>query len=245
MMRALRLLAIVLLLAIACSSCAVRAHNAGLDLPKVILWAWERPEDLRFLDPVQTGVAFLAATALIQRNGDVKFHPRTQRILLPAGIPVLAVVRVESPAPHQAVELQPLLSALDEIVCLPNVRALQIDFDARSSERNFYRALLERVQAETTKPISVTALASWCAGDRWLEGEPIVEAVPMFFRMGKGESHDMSIESSICGNSIGLSTDEPWPAKRPPRVNRIYLFNPHSWTQADYVAVANRIRNWK
>ncbi len=244
-MRVPRLHAITLLAAAMCGGCAPRVHESGLDLPNVVLWAWERPEDLRFLDPVQTGVAFLAATALIERDGSVLFHPRTQRILLPATTPVLAVVRIASPFQHHEVQAQPLLAGLGEIARLPKVRGVQIDFDARASERNFYRTLLERMRVLTPKPISVTALASWCSGDRWLDREPITEAVPMFFRLGKGESHDMSIESSICSTSIGLSTDEPWPAKRPPGIDRIYLFSPHSWTQPDYLAAVNRIRNWK
>src|SRR2546427_8107551 len=45
------------------------------DFPRVIVWAWERPEDLRFLNQAgeaipQTGVAFLART-LYLRAGDV------------------------------------------------------------------------------------------------------------------------------------------------------------------------------
>ena len=38
--------------------------------PKVLLWAWQRPEDLRFLDPQRAGVAFLAAT--ITLSGEEK-----------------------------------------------------------------------------------------------------------------------------------------------------------------------------
>ena len=37
-----------------------RAGNK--DLPPVILWAWERPEDLEFLNSQRFGVAFLAQT---------------------------------------------------------------------------------------------------------------------------------------------------------------------------------------
>ncbi len=33
-------------------------------------------------------------------------------------------------------------------------------------------------------PLSMTALASFCVGDRWLDDLPVDEAVPMIFRMG-------------------------------------------------------------
>jgi hypothetical protein len=222
---------------------SLRQH--GFDLPSVVLWAWERPEDLHFIDPQRTSVAFLAATASISANGSVWFQPRMQRLQLPATAAVLAVVRIASPPRHENVQTQALISGIREIAGLPNVRGVQIDFDARSSERNFYRALLRDVRMQTDKPIGVTALASWCIGDRWLDGEPIVEAVPMFFRMGRKESRDVTPESSVCRSSMGLSMDEPWPARRPAGIDRIYLFSPHAWTEGDYRAALRRIQDWK
>jgi hypothetical protein len=222
---------------------SLRQH--GFDLPNVVLWAWERPEDLRFIDPQRTGVAFLAATVSISSNGSVCFQPRMQGLELPARAAVLAVVRIESPPRHENVQTQALISGIREIAGLPKVRGIQIDFDARASEREFYGALLESLQTKTDQPIGVTALASWCIGDRWLDGEPIVEAVPMFFRMGRHESRDAAAESSVCRSSIGLSLDEPWPARRPPGIDRIYLFSPHAWTEGNYRAALQRVQGWK
>jgi hypothetical protein len=165
---------------------------------------------------------------------------------LPPRAAVLAVIRIDAPLQHETVETQSLISGLREIAELPNVRGLQIDFDARRSDRNLYRTLLESMRVRTAaKPIGITALASWCAGDRWLDQEPIVEAVPMFFRMGRGESREMAIESSVCRSSIGLSTDELWPARRPAGISRIYLFSPRAWTEANYFAALHRIQDWK
>ena len=69
---------------------------------------------------------------------------------------------------------------------LKNVGAIQIDFDAVTSERNFYRQLLEdlRQQLPDNVPLSITALASFCIGDPWIKDLPVDEAVPMMFRMG-------------------------------------------------------------
>ena len=47
------------------------------DLPRVILWAWERPEDLRFINPQEIGVAFLAET-IILRGDRAIIRPRLQ-----------------------------------------------------------------------------------------------------------------------------------------------------------------------
>ena len=71
------------------------------DLPDVMLWAWERPEDLRFLDCRQTGVAYLAETVILDRGG-ITLRPRLQPLLISEGCAVVAVVRVEA-APETVV----------------------------------------------------------------------------------------------------------------------------------------------
>lgn len=225
-------------------SCASRFER-GLNLPDVMLWAWQRPEDLRFLDTRTTGVAYLAGTARISPNGWLRFEPRLQPLKIKPGTPMLAVVRVESPAQHAGVETAALLQSLSEIARTPGIRGLQVDFDARASERQFYLSLLNGLQARLSIPIGVTALASWCNGDRWLEQAKIAEAVPMFFRMGKDERHNMEITSPACSGSIGLSLDEAWPSHRPPTVNRVYLFSPRPWDANAYRSAIQRIGDWK
>src|SRR6266404_5808893 len=63
--------------------------------PGLVLWAWERPEDLRFIDPQRVGVAFLAKTLRLQ--GDtVVVRPRLQSLAVPPGTTLMAVARIES-----------------------------------------------------------------------------------------------------------------------------------------------------
>jgi hypothetical protein len=240
-----RLSAITLIAAAAVLSCHTNVGQRRFDLPGVVLWAWERPEDLRFLDPRRAGVAFVAATAVISRNGNVSFHPRTQSLLLPLNAAVLGVVHVDSPLEHDTIQPGAFLSVLSDVAALPNLRGIQIDFEARKSERNFYSAVLKSIPHQMRTPIGITALASWCTGDRWLDAEPIVEAVPMFFRMGKHVSRDAATQGAVCRSSIGLSTDEPWPAHQAAGIRRIYLFNPRTWTRADYLSALHRIEEWK
>ncbi len=40
-----------------------REHDPLPEFPRVMLWAWERPEKLDFINPRETGVAFLARFA--------------------------------------------------------------------------------------------------------------------------------------------------------------------------------------
>jgi hypothetical protein len=225
-------------------SCQYRSRPA-FELPSVMLWAWQRAENLSFIDTHTTGVAYLAGTARILQNGFPEFEPRLQPLSLRPGTPVLAVVRIESAASHPQAQIAPLVQALSQVVHQPAIRGLQIDFDARVSERAFYLSLLHALKTQLPVPVGVTALASWCEGDRWLEHMDIAEAVPMFFRMGKDETHNMQVTSSLCASSIGLSTDEPWPLHRPPGLQRIYVFSPRAWNRDMYSRALQRIDNWK
>ena len=122
---------------------------------------------------------------------------------------------------------------------LPAVLAIQIDFDAVASERAFYRALLGELRGRLPEAIglSITALASWCLGDPWIDGLPVDEAVPMLFQMGRDSGAVRSRLRSggpfgppLCRESLGISTDEPAPVV--PGVRRIYVFHRVPWTEA-------------
>jgi hypothetical protein len=206
----------------------------------MILWAWERPENLTFLDPQKTAVAFLAKTITL-RDDKTVVKPRLQPLQLAADTKLIAVVRIEidraSPSSLSAAQLQ---QTADEISSLTGVSVVQIDFDATVSQRYFYRELLRRVRRELSPSIglSITALASWCAGDNWIADLPVDEAVPMLFRMGverrqfqRRLESGQTFEASICQNSAGVSTDEPVTT---PAVNRLYIFNPEPWTKDSF-----------
>jgi hypothetical protein len=209
-------------------------------LPSTILWAWERPEKLDYLDPQKTGVAFLAKTIYLRADRTVS-RPRMQPLAVPNGAQVIAVARIESdrsPAPSLSVQ-QANDTALEisKLGSLPNVVMVQVDFDAKASERPFYRSLLTELRARLPQStlLSITALASWCKGDNWLNDLPIDEAVPMLFRMGLERRQFLSqlaagepFSAKLCRSSLGISTDEPFVGL--PQVQRVYVFNPESWS---------------
>src|SRR5438067_4809046 len=76
---------------------ALRQVDPRLDaeMPLKILWAWERPEDLRFLDPKEFGVAFLAQTIFLEHE-NVSPRPRRQPLDVPPGTYMIAVTRIET-----------------------------------------------------------------------------------------------------------------------------------------------------
>jgi predicted DNA-binding antitoxin AbrB/MazE fold protein len=217
------------------------------EMPRVILWAWERPTDLRFINPRETGVAFLARTIRL-RAAEVVVRPRLQPLELPEGSKVIAVARVESDAVDKAKMSDPqrdkLAAAIAEMARLPNVSRIQIDFDATKSERTFYRDVIfeARRRLPENVTLSITALASWCTYDDWLSDLPIDEAVPMLFRMGVDEKQinnrlatGEDFLTALCRQSYGISTDEPRPNLSAAR--RLYVFNPDPWTEESVRAI--------
>jgi hypothetical protein len=207
-------------------------------LPRVMLWAWERPTDLRFINPKEIGVAFLAQSIRL-RSGEVEIRPRLQPLNLPEGVSVMAVARVDTDKPElSSQQREKLARAIANMARLPNVSNIQIDFDAAKSERAFYRDLIVDVRRRLPDDVSLsmTALASWCTYDDWLSDLPIDEAVPMLFRMaGDGRQIARRLDAgddfiaSPCRHSYGISTDEPRTSLSLAR--RLYVFNPDPWTE--------------
>ena len=209
--------------------------------PPVILWTWERPDDLRFVDPARIGISFLAGT-LTLAGDDAAFRPRLNSLRFPPGAFLMACVRVESdraakPALSPA-QRSKAVAMIARVSQLPGVKALQVDFDEAASARPFYTALLKDLRAKLPAPtsLSITALASWCLDDDWLSALPVDEAVPMLFRMGPDRSSIVSylkgggdFHPAVCRKSLGLSTDEPLATL--PRGRRIYLFHTGAWTE--------------
>ena len=246
---------VLLLTTCACRTEPTRNRIDEAHLPRVILWAWERPEDLEFLDPNRFGVAFLAQT-LTLKNSDIVYSPRQQPLKIPSGVMLIAVTRIESQkTTHEPVAMtdgmrRKLVERIKKTLELDKVKAIQVDFDAAISEREFYRQLLEdlRRKLPDNVPLSITVLASFCVGDRWINDLPVDEAVPMLFRMGMDSDRIKNMLNSgadfnegLCRHSYGVAFDEPVSTSFE-KQRRVYVFNERSWTQADVAELEKRFR---
>lgn len=230
-----------------CASCKNQNQiKQNAQLPPKILWAWERPEDLRFIDANKFGVAFLAQTLILQAD-DVQFRPRRQPLEIAPGTYLIAVTRIEtikeiSRRPKLSVEQQKKIASLvKKTLELPDVKAVQLDFDVVVSERNFYKNLVVDLKSQLPEntPLTITALASWCAGDGWFEGLPVDEAVPMIFEMGADNDRVRSFLANgndwrepLCKGSYGISVDEPLNINFKPN-RRFYYFKSKAWEKSD------------
>lgn len=231
--------------------CAIRSDTTPrlpqrmIHLPRLTLWAWERREDLSSLSSKKFAVAYLDQTLMLGLNANPV--PRRQPLIFPTAASRIPVVRIET-QPGAVLDDQMRSQAVQAILNSarqPGIAALQIDFDATRSQRDFYRALLADVrrQMPAQLPLSITALASWCSYDDWLRGLPIDEAVPMFFRMEPDRGRapaDLAafrIREPLCQSSAGISTTEPWPPQLSGK--RIYLFADNGW-QTDSLTTYER-----
>lgn len=243
------LIGVSALLIAACAAKNQVNPELSSQMPQKVLWAWERPEDLRFLDQKQFGVAFLAQTLTLER-GDVIFDPRRQPLEVNPGTYLIAVTRIETnktgasrPA-YSAEQRKKLLTLIRKTLDLPDVKAVQIDFDAVASERAFYRQMMAELRNgfPAGVPLTMTSLASWCTGDAWFNDFPVDEAVPMVFQMGADtEKIKRYLENGndwnepLCRGSYGISIEEPLNIELKPG-RRIYYFKSTPWTKDDTTA---------
>ena len=251
----LMLAAALQLTTVSCTKVANRNRVDENSFPQTILWAWERPEDLEFLDPREFAVAFLAQTLTLKGN-EVAWDPRRQPLKVHPETRLIAVTRIESQKPKNtaaawtSTQREKLVELVLRTRELKNVAAIQIDFDAATSEREFYRSLLHelRNRLPDNVPLSMTALASFCVGDRWLDDLPVDEAIPMMFRMGADDktirsflANGKDFTEPICRRSYGFAVDEPL-AMNFDRSRRKYIFNVRAWTEEDVLPLQQGTR---
>lgn len=245
-MRALRGLTALALLcgALSCGRAPARE-------PRLVLWSWERADDLRFVPPGVT-VAFLAGTVEL-RAGASAFVPRRQPLRLAPEGPRVAVVRLQPFGDRHLA-----LAEVDEVAGLvlrgfglPRAEELQLDFDARESERPAARALLQALRSRLPPAarLSATGLASWCL-DGWADTLPVDALVPQLFRLG---SERLAVLSAFregralarsCRKARGTSLDEPDALGAAALADTLYVFSPSPWTPAALAALRARVTSW-
>ena len=230
--------------------------SVTVSLPKQMLWAWERPEELSYIDSKKVGIALFIRRYRLYGD-DVLVVPRAQVLRMPQDARRIAVVRIE-PSEKNKPTLSPkqrtqLLKELARLTKLAQIEGLQVDFDARITERQFYTLLMQELRKEVGPGyfLSMTALASWCLSDNWLKELPVNEVVPMLFDMG---ADSVSIKKRLSSNnsspfsvakeklSFGFSTKEIdviniFKKHQPQTLKdcqRVYIFSPKSWTRESY-----------
>ena len=235
---------ILILLAIGISFIKPRSNEFN---NPVILWVWERPENLYFLKDKNVTFAYLSGT-VTKTNDGLVYYPRRQPLRIPDNNKTISVVRIEDKSDKYGFNDEDQKEMSDFIVesCQEKKSNIscQIDFDATKSQIDFYKKLVVEVREKLSKDInlSLTSLVSWCTiSSPWFEELPIDEIVPMFFRLGKDDNlywrkiknGDLKLHP-ICQKAVGVATDEFLPNKIYLENKPIYIFNNKYWIQSDW-----------
>lgn len=219
--------------------------------PRLILWAWERSEDLSYAAP-GSEIAFVAAS--IKLTGDkALLRYRTAPLTPPQGAKLIPVIHVDFERNLALDDRQRRAFVAAVLRGLANLQPdmVQIDYEAPPSQQAFYAAVLAelRQRLPASMKISITALASWCMYETWTAALPVDEIVPMLFRMGRGSAAQYAVEGGgdfrqpNCRSALGVATDEK--RLRLPSGRRVYVFNPKSWTERSYQALSQEAQSWR
>jgi len=223
--------------------------------PTTWLWVWDSPQLFKGVGPDQ-GVAYLHAT--VRLSGDsARTQYRQWPLRLSSTTPMQPVVHVSlvniTTAPVNAEQRQAIANAVAHAAQHSRSGQVQLDFEARYGQRTAYLELLRLLQPLRLRSIgkvklSVTALASWCMSDPWIDPGLVDEIVPMYFRMGR---ESVSIRQRLnaagqppipsCQGVAGFFWGEAWPALT--RVRQRYVFHRGGWTDEDIALLGQRAVN--
>ncbi|MBS1955115.1 MAG: DUF3142 domain-containing protein [Cyanobacteria bacterium SZAS-4] len=234
--------------------------------PAINIWAWERDEDLSFIDPAKVSVSYFAGMIYV-RGSSVSFRPRTQKLKLAKGTQTVPVFRIESlrgegmpgsvstsdaRMPDMSAATYVAKTIVSRMKELPPSNVVQLDFDALEDERPFYTAILKQLRRElpANSKISITALGSWLLSDRWLEDGDADEAVAMLFSIGADKKNILDriqkqdLDSGTNAElALGISASEPdtnrvlFRAHLQNKFDKLYIFNSRPWTQDRLLAI--------
>ena len=219
---------------------------------QLILGAWERPEDLRFAGTteiaLQTGFIELTGDTLKARG---RYFPLKSN-QAPATIVVHVQIDHAKPLRWSPQLRAQLAAAVLHYATLTKAPRVQLDFEVRKSEREILLDALTDLRRglPNNTRLSMTALASWCMFDNWIEQAPVDEIVPMLFRMKRdGPAIEKSLadggdfRNPRCRDALAISSDSL--IARGPPGRRVYLFNPRSWTPEAFNQAQRAAEAWR
>jgi hypothetical protein len=204
-----------------------------------VAWLW---------DEARLPAWSMREAAVLQRHillsgDDILTRPRKRWPALPPSALVTPVLHVEVSTVNPPRQIENsraiIVHALLDAAAASTSGWVQLDMEARPSQRAFYRSLVQQLRDELPARIklSVTALAWWCRAPAWLDGLAADEVVPMFFRMGADsaatrtilEQSPATLHASCRAGSAGFSPQEPFAPGVTGRYAKTYWFDRRAW----------------
>ena len=177
------------------------------------------------------------------RGDDLLIRPRMRAPTLLPTTRVTPVVHVEisSLRPPRNIEQrrEDIVFAMQRAAQASTSGVVQLDMEARPSQREFYIALVHDIRAALPQEIklSVTVLAWWCRSDQWMSQLAADEVVPMFFRMGRDAdalrklvaTTPQRLNPRCAHGAAGFSSQEQFDDVTVQRYRRTYWFDNRRW----------------
>ena len=146
-------------LVIAAAVWLAAATQGFAEPPRLTVWAWERPEDLRFLPTdvdiaVQSGFIVLAGDTMTSRSRRFPLFANPQQV-------TTSVVHLQIDH-RKPLDWTPQLrartaAAVVQLARSVDVRQVQIDFEVRASEHQILRDVVTHVRAALSPAATTTA----------------------------------------------------------------------------------------
>ncbi|HEY4370395.1 MAG TPA: hypothetical protein VGN52_00515 [Burkholderiales bacterium] len=203
-----------------------------------IAWLW----DGAGVPAWSAGEVALVVRHVFLRGDKVLLRPRSSTPALAPQARVIPVVHVQlsggDPPRDLAHAQETIVTAMLEAARMGNAGWVQLDLEARPSQRADYLALVREIRARlpAATRLSVTALAWWCRDRRWLAPLAADEVVPMYFRMGRDSARLRAIVAgqprllaARCNAAAGFSMQEPFAPEVTARYPRTYWFDDLRW----------------
>ena len=204
-----------------------------------IAWLW----DGAALPPWSLQEAAVLQRHILLSGDSALTRPRAQWPAMPGATKVTPVLHVEVSTVHPPQNIESrralIVSAMRQAAAASTSGWVQLDMEAKPSQRAFYRSLVRQLRDELPREIklSVTALAWWCRAPAWLDGLAADEVVPMFFRMGRDsarlreliEQSPATLHASCRAGAAGFSPQEAFPPSVTERYRKTYWFDRYAW----------------
>ena len=216
-------------------------HAAGAadDAAPAVAWLW----DEALLPAWSTPEAAVLQRHILLSGDNALTRPRQRWPAMPASTRVTPVVHVEVSTVNPPIGIESrrpmIVRAMLEAAGASTSGWVQLDMEAKPSQREFYRSLVRELRERLPSQVklSVTALAWWCRSPAWLDNLAADEVVPMFFRMGRDkaalrtiiEQSPATLHASCRAGSAGFSPQEPFAPQVHERYRKTYWFDRHAW----------------
>lgn len=234
---------------------------------RLTVWSWDYPQDLTFIKSGTADIAYYAGTMYLH-EGRLFFQERARckPLKIASGVSAYPVIRIETEGKAGEISNQDeIITGISRAVLQLEKRSkgkskkVQIDFDARESEREFYIALLKTLRTKLSPDtrLEITALASWCSGDSFIKDGLCDRQIPMLFSMGaeekvkeKASKKTEAILSHIDKarfKTIGLRVNEPQTNQAIKasgllaNSTDLYLFSSTPWTKESWKKIQQEL----